>query len=217
MKNSIRFGAAVAIALGLSAPAYAQSETASAEARAEILSALTLVKVPGSDLDFGNIVVDGTPTALAPFYATLDPSDFSVSCVANELICSGLTRAAQFEANGQANKTVRVNLPASATLNHATAADTLTVDTFTIDGSSAGSANLQEFVLDANGMITVDVLGNPVTQDVLDGLGNPISVTTVGLDGVGEAFFSVGGRLVVDGAKTAGVYSASFDVSVEYN
>ena len=219
MTNTFKFGAAgLAIAaMGMSAPAFAQS-TASASAEAEILSALTLTNVSGSELNFGNIVITNTPTALAPETVTLDPSDMSVACSAN-LVCSGTTTAAQFHAQGDGNNELRVDLPTTTTLsyNDGTTTHTMTVDSFSIYSlnNTYGTGNLQEFTLDANGMIQVDGFGNPITNDVLVG-GNPVEVTTIDLD-TGNAYFSVGARLLIEDAMAAGVYTGSFNVSVEYN
>ena len=220
MTKTFKLGAAgLAIAaMGVSAPTFAQS-TATASAEAEILSALTLTNVSGSELNFGNIVITNTPTAAAPETVTLDPSDMSVSCSAN-LVCSGTTMAAQFHAEGDGDNELRVDLPVSTILsyNDGVTNHQMTVDTFTMysQNNTYGTSNAQEFDLDSNGMIQLDGSGNPQTRDQLDGSGNAIEVSTITLD-AGDAYFNVGARLLIEDAMAAGVYTGSFDVSVEYN
>lgn len=211
MTKFFRFGAAgVAMAAALAAaPAMAQTNSDTADARAEILSALTLTVQAGSALDFGAVVIQNSAVA-----GTLSMgSDGVLDCSDANLICSGTTDVPVFDVTGgSADKWVTINLPTSTYLylgGTPTVDETqrLTLDNFTSDGTFTAAST--DPVLDA--------YGNPV----LDGLGNPVTVTTPAyystqLDSSGEGSFTVGGDLQFDGSEVPGSYEGTFDVSVDY-
>ncbi|MEL6542535.1 MAG: DUF4402 domain-containing protein [Pseudomonadota bacterium] len=145
MTKTIRFGAAgIAMAAAMSMSTVAHADTASADATAEILEALQLDLTEGS-LDFGAIVVNGADTLTLTAAGTMD-------CANKQVVCSGTTDNPLFTVQGTDGKDVSINLPTAAVdLTRVggtvgTAADTLSVDSFTSSATgdevtlSSGSA-----------------------------------------------------------------------------
>ena len=160
MINKLRFGAAgavFAVALGMGSAAQAP-DNANATATAEILSSLTLDVVPGTSLDFGQMVLPNTNGGSVSLSAggTLDCSD-------PDIVCSGTTSVPTFNiTTGTPGKAVTVNLPASASTllrvggTGGVSQDEIELDSFTtsaatvnLDGSGAGSFTV-------GGTITLD-------------------------------------------------------------
>jgi Mat/Ecp fimbriae major subunit len=96
-----------AIALGSNA---AFAATASADAKAEILTPISVSKT--ADLDFGTIAVNNGGSV------TVSEVDGTVTCgaTAGDLICGGTTSRAAFGISGADGKAVSVNADASVTL-----------------------------------------------------------------------------------------------------
>jgi Mat/Ecp fimbriae major subunit len=96
-----------AIAMGSNA-AYAA--TASADAKATILSPITVTKT--ADLDFGTIAVNAADTV------TIAASSDTATCgaTAGNLICAGTTSRAKFNVTGAANTSVSISSDANVTL-----------------------------------------------------------------------------------------------------
>ncbi|MBD3729865.1 MAG: DUF4402 domain-containing protein [Sphingomonadales bacterium] len=198
MTNKFRFGAAgVALAAAFAMSTAAQAaDSATATATAEVVQALTLVK--DTDMDFGKVVVAGAGTVDVA-------TDGSATCSAN-ITCYSTTSAADFSiTTGSIGKSVTVNLPTgpidlirAGAVDPGTgfaAADKIELDGFVTDATSND-------ILDTDG---VTVLGQYYTVTLVDdGSGN------------GSAAFSIGGTITLDGSEVEGVYSNTFDVSVEY-
>ena len=114
-------------------------------------------------------------------------SDGSLDCAAADIICSGTTSVANFTVAGTANKAVTINLP--------TADVELRHPSYTAATAAEHSIILNAFTSSENG-------------------GSGPEVT---LDAAGDASFDVGGTISLDGSEEAGVFDATFDVSVEYS
>ncbi|WFL78666.1 DUF4402 domain-containing protein [Altererythrobacter arenosus] len=206
MTKFLRFGAAgVAVAAALAtAPAFAQSNQASADARAEILSALTLEVATGTTLDFGAVVIQNTASA-----ATLVMGDDGVlDCSDANLVCSGTTDVPVFDiSGGTANKTVTISFDSTSVnlyLGGTPSVDPteyLVLDTFTSDATLNPAQNNVP-VLDPYGVQTGTV--------------NIPAYYSTTLDGSGAGSFTIGGSLHFDGNEVAGVYSGSVPVTVDY-
>lgn len=105
MKNFFRMAALAAAATIAATPAFAQvGVTPGSEpvGRARIIKPLTLTAV--SDMDFGDITVWDAGVA------TMDTSG-SVSCTATNLVCTGVTTAAEYTVTGTNNQTVQITKP----------------------------------------------------------------------------------------------------------
>lgn len=114
-----------------------------------------------------------------------------------------------------------VSLAADGTLDcsdaNATCVGTTGVPTFDVGGtaSKAVTVNLPAASVDllhTNGTDAVTLDGF-VTDAAANGAGDP----EVTLDATGAASFSVGGDLNIDATDPAGVYTGTFNVSVEYS
>lgn len=114
-------------------------------------------------------------------------SDGTLDCSATDIVCSGTTSVAGFSVEGTANKAVTINLP--------TADVELRHPSYTAGTAAEHSIVLNTFTSSENG-------------------GSGPEVT---LDGAGDATFNVGGTITLDGNEAAGVFDATFDVSVEYS
>lgn len=220
MKTMFRTGAATALIAGAmmtATPAFAQAadNEATADARAEILSALTLDLQAGSFLDFGKIVVDGT--SATGFDAVISEDAVSssptIDCGASGLICSGTVNMPYFDVSGgTASKRVAITLPASATLfvdSTDPLAPTMTVSNFT------STETLNPLVQDVDpltGALLVDLDGFPVLVEDASGAPSP----GLTLDAAGEGSFGVGATLNVADTQAVGYYTGSFTVSVNY-
>lgn len=83
------------------------------------------------DLDFGLVTVDAAGTAV------LDPNTEAVSTTGGVLFAGGLPHAALFEGISPGGNIVIIRLPRGpATLTRAGGTETMTVDNWTLDGSS---------------------------------------------------------------------------------
>lgn len=114
-------------------------------------------------------------------------SDGSLDCSATDIVCSGTTSVAGFTVEGTANKAVTINLP--------TGDVELRHPSYTAGTAAEHSIVLNAFSSSENG-------------------GSGPEVT---LDGLGDGTFNVGGTITLDGSEEAGVFDATFDVSVEYS
>lgn len=212
MTKFFRLGAAgVALAAALATvPAHAQlaDNEAQAEARAEILSALTLDLEAGTLLDFGAVVIQDSAVSAT---LTMD-ADGTLDCSDANLVCSGANDVPVFNiSGGSANATVKVNLPTATSAAPAyiylAGDNTITDDTQRLE--------IYDFTSDAT-------LNAATTVDILDAYNNVIGTTpvaayySVDLDALGENSFTVGATLAFDGDEVPGVYSDNFTVSVEY-
>lgn len=114
----------------------------------------------------------------------------ALTCTDTDIVCSGTTSVAAFDVEGTANKAVTINLP-------------------------TGTINLRHPNYNAStstGEHTIE-LGSLVSSDNNATSGDP----EVTLDGTGDASFTVGGTITIDGSEEAGLFEGSFDVSVEYS
>ncbi len=114
-------------------------------------------------------------------------ADGSLDCTAADVVCSGTTSVAGFSVEGTANKAVTINLPTSNV--------ELRHPSYTTATAAQHSIILNTFTSSENG-------------------GSGPEVT---LNGTGDATFDVGGTITLDGSEEAGVFEATFDVSVEYS
>ncbi|MEM9500291.1 MAG: DUF4402 domain-containing protein [Pseudomonadota bacterium] len=114
----------------------------------------------------------------------------NLTCTDPDIICSGTTSAAAFDVEGTANKAVTINLPtAGINLRHPSYNAGVSTGEHTIELSAFTSSD------------TNATSGDP----------------EVTLDGAGDATFTVGGTITVDGSEEAGLFEGTFDVSVEYS
>jgi hypothetical protein len=163
MKLTYRFGTAgiaMIAALGLSSAANAAPQTATANAKAEIVSALTITKA--ADLDFGKIAINTSGTGGTVMVATSGAE----TCAAT-LTCYSTTSAAKFDiTNGTVGKTLTVKLPASATLTTGGGAanQQLSLASFTTDATATATPGLYTVTLDSTGKAAFAV-GGTLTLD----------------------------------------------------
>lgn len=115
-------------------------------------------------------------------------SDGTLDCSATDIVCSGTTSVADFAVEGTVSKAVTINLPSTAVNLRHPSFSALSTGEHTIElGSFTSSEN--------------DAGGNP----------------EVTLDASGDGTFDVGGTITLDGSEDAGVFSGTFDVSVDYS
>lgn len=161
-----------------------EKATATANAQATIVAPLILVKE--QDLDFGRIVPRATAGTV-----TADPN--SAGCtMTGGLIHQGACQFAQFAGMGTKKMTVRIQVPASITLNGPAGA-TMLVDTITL-----GTAPELQFI-GGNG----------------NGVGNGNRRYEI-VSNSGIFTFRVAGRLNVNANQRPGVYTGTFSVQVQY-
>ncbi|KPP90640.1 DUF4402 domain-containing protein [Erythrobacter sp. HL-111] len=95
---------------------------------------------------------------------------------------------------------------------------TSAVAAFDVTGTAnkAVTINLPTDSIDLN---HPDFSGSSVGEHTieLDAFTSSASGNEITLDGSGEGDFTVGGTITFDGSEVAGIYSGSFDVSVEYS
>jgi hypothetical protein len=108
------------------------SATTSANAKANIISPISIVKVVGADLNFGDVVPGGTAGTVVVTPAAARTSTGGVS-----LGNAAAVTAAAFTVGGANNATYTITLPAGPTTVTA-GANTMTVDTFTSNPSGTG-------------------------------------------------------------------------------
>src|SRR5471032_2269351 len=145
--NTRRF-AVIAVAASLLAAstlsAAQNTATTSASAKANIISPITIVKVVGADLNFGDVVPGGTVGTVVVTPAAARTSTGGVS-----LGNAAAVTAAAFNIGGANNATYTITLPASS-VNITSGANTMTVDTFTSTPVTTGT-------LSATGTQTLNV------------------------------------------------------------
>jgi hypothetical protein len=154
MHKNIRLataGAVLAAAASLTTGANAAT-TATAGATAEILSSINIVK--DTDLDFGQIAVNGAGTVKIDTGAT--PAD---TCSAN-LVCAGTKTRAGFTVTGARNLGVLVTLPSSAVTLTGSGGGTMSLGSFTSyfpTGTTltAASGTIGTTTIDVGGTLTV--------------------------------------------------------------
>lgn len=188
MKKFIRFGAAsTVLAASLSMSTVAQAQDF-ASADA-FAEILTALQL---ELDTGSKLDFGAMVVSGPGTVSLDASAGTLDCAAAAIVCSGTTEFAAFNITaGTALKDVTINF------------DTPSVTLLRGGGDLANPADvlvLNNFNSDA--ALIADVLGD---------------YYEVTLDAAGTSSFLVGGDLTFDGSELAGVYTGTFDVSVEYS
>ena len=202
MINKLRMsaaGAALAVMAMASAANAAETETATAEA--DVVLAFTLTN--DTDLDFGAIVnaAGGGDVTVA--------TDDSVSC-GGSLVCHGTTTAAAFSiAGGTIGKNLYIDLPVTDN-------DPLTLGVTAITMVHDDKAALQladPTLLDA--AVEIELHSFTTSSDGSDANGDYVTIVDDG-SGAGEASFSVGGTASLDGSEVEGRYSATFDVTVDY-
>jgi hypothetical protein len=122
-----------ALTLASTLSAAQNSATASASAKANIISPITLTKVVGADLNFGDVVPGATAGTVVVTPAAVRTSTGGVS------LGNGATvAAAAFTVGGANNATYSITLPAGpVTITGPTS--TMTVDTFTSNPSGTGT------------------------------------------------------------------------------
>ncbi len=158
--------ASVAAAAMLSAGS-AHAASATADARAEILSAVTVQVQNGSVLDFGQIAASTSPSTV-----TID-AQTGLTC-GSTLVCVGTNSAVFFDVTGTPGVAVAVTVPSTAT---------------TLSNGAGGTMTLNNF--------------------------NQYAPSYT-LDTAGELSFAVGGVLNVGANQAAGVYTGTFNVTVDY-
>jgi hypothetical protein len=190
MKKFLRFGAASAVlaaSLGMSTVAQAQA-TDTASADA-FAEILTALQL---ELDTGSKLDFGAMVVTGAGVVSLDASTGTLDCAAAAIVCSGTTELAAFSITaGTADKTVTINFDAGPV--------TLLRDLGT-SGNSADELELTNF-----------------NSDAAENTAGATSFYEVTLDSSGLGAFQVGGDLTFDGTEVAGVYTGTFDVSVEYS
>lgn len=112
--------AAALLAAALHA-APASAETITARASAKVVKPLVLTSI--QDLEFGTVLI-GTGSWPG---ATLRLSRAGVLTCPAQLICSGLTRVAQYNVAGSNNTTVRISAPDVTLVNQSDSTKTLTM------------------------------------------------------------------------------------------
>ena len=131
MSKILRYAAAgVAMAsLGVASTANAATSD-TADVTAEILTALSVAVDPADNtLDFGQIAPGATAATIV-----VAPDGTMTGGCPTQVICAGSTNAPSFDVVGNPNALVYVTFTnASETLSNGT--DSMTVDTFTTDGS----------------------------------------------------------------------------------
>lgn len=188
MKKFLRFGAASAIV----AASLGMSNVAQAQDTASADAFAEILTALQLSLDTGSKLDFGAMVVTGPGMVSLDAGTGALDCTDTDIICSGTTELAAFSITaGTASKDVTINF------------DTPTVNLVRVGGSVTVPAD-------------VLVLNNFNSDAALtsDPLGDYYEVT---LSSTGTASFQVGGDLTFDGSEVAGVYTGSFDVSVEYS
>lgn len=202
MINKLRMSAAAAALAAMAMASSAQAaETAAATAEADIVAAFTLTN--DTDLDFGAIVnaVGGGDVAVA--------TDGSVTC-GGTLVCHGTTSAAAFSiANGTIGKRLYIDLP--TTDNDPL---TLSVSAITMVHDDKAALQLADPLL-LDSAVEIELHGFVTTSDGTDTNGDYVTIVDDGT-GAGTASFAVGGTATLDGSEVEGRYSATFNVTVDY-
>ncbi len=188
MKKFLRFGAAGAIV----AASLGMSGVAQAQDSATADAFAEILTALEMSLDTGSKLDFGAMVVSGAGVVSLDAATGALDCTDVDIVCSGTTEVAAFSITaGTANKAVTINF------------DTPSVTLLRAGGTIGTAAD--ELVLDNL---------NSDAALIADPLGDFYQVT---LSGTGTSAFQVGGDLTFDGSEVAGVYSGTFDVSVEYS
>ena len=188
MKKFLRFGAASAVV----AASLGMSTVAQAQDSASADAFAEILTALELSLDTGSKLDFGAMVVTGAGVVSLDAATGNLDCSDTDIVCSGTTELAAFSITaGTALKDV--------TINFDTPSVTLLRGGGTV-GTAADELELDNFNSDAT-LVT-------------DPLGDYYEVT---LSGTGTAAFEVGGDLTFDGTEVAGVYTGTFDVSVEYS
>jgi hypothetical protein len=141
MKQITKFFGIAIVMLAFSAATFAQSATANASAT--IVTPISIAKVVGADMFFGNVAVStiGGTVVLSPAGARSVTGDVTLPAI------TGTVQAASFDVSGTAAMTYDITLPAGAT-TITSGANTMDVDTWTTDGTGT---------LDGSGQETINV------------------------------------------------------------
>jgi hypothetical protein len=158
----------IVAAVAAAAPAHAASNQV-ATVSATVVKPLTLKWL--QNLDLGTIVLGNGAWA----GATVGISRTGTfSCTNANVICSGATQVAKYNASGTNNQIVRITAPNVTLVNQSDPTKTLTL------------------VVDSPGSLVLTNSGNP------------------GVD------FSLGGSISLSSSTAGGVYSGTFNVTVDY-
>lgn len=188
MKKFLRFGAASAVV----AASLGMSTVAQAQDTASASAFAEILTALQLKLDTGSKLDFGAMVVTGPGKVSLDAATGTFDCLAAAIVCSGTTGFAEFSITaGTALKDVTINF------------DTPSVTLLRSGGNVANPAD----VLVLNNF-------NSDAALIADGLGDYYEVT---LSATGTSAFQVGGDLTFDGTEVAGVYTGTFDVSVEYS
>lgn len=188
MKKILRFGAASAVV----AASLGMSTVAHAQDSASADAFAEILTALQLQLDTGSKLDFGAMVVTGPGVVSLDADTGALDCSDADIVCSGTTQLAAFSITaGTALKDV--------TINFDTPSVTLLRGGGTV-GNTADELVLSNFNSDAT--LVTDVSGN---------------FYQVTLSGTGTSAFQVGGDLTFDGGEVAGVYTGTFDVSVEYS
>jgi hypothetical protein len=188
MKKFLRFGAASAVV----AASLGMSTVAQAQDSATADAFAEILTALQLELDTGSSLDFGAMVVTGAGAVSLDASTGTFDCAAAAIVCSGTTEFAAFSITaGTALKDVTINF------------DTPSVNLV----RNGGLATVAADVLVLNNF-------NSDAALIADGLGDYYEVT---LDAAGRSSFLVGGDLTFDGSELAGVYTGTFDVSVEYS
>lgn len=187
MKKFLRFGAASTVL----AASLGMSTVAQAQDNASADAFAEILTALQLELDLNSKLDFGAMVVTGGGVVTLNAATGNITCP-TAIVCSGTTETAKFSIlAGTGLKDVTINF------------DTPSVTLLRGGGNAANPADvlvLNKFNSDA-ALIT-------------DPLGDYYEVT---LDTAGTSAFQVGGDLTFDGSELAGVYTGTFDVSVEYS
>ena len=155
MKNMKKILVLIVLFSGFAASSFAQNTTASASGKAVILAPISITKIPGADLDFGDIALNSTspggtvvitpsatPTRTAPLGGVSFPS-------------IGTFSAAGFTVGGDGNSTFAIGLPVSAVQLDGPSSSTMFISAFTSDPDGTGTLSGGTKDLYVGGTLTV--------------------------------------------------------------
>jgi hypothetical protein len=155
LRRPVAWTGAAALALCVPAPALGAPKTASATGKALILLPVSVVKL--QDMDFGNLSVGTTAGT-----AVLEPNADTLSTTGGVVAIGGVPHSADFAGSAQSSAVVNIKLPNKpTTLTRVTGTETMTLDSFTLQGLSKRSiAKAQSFTFRVGG--TLHVAANQV-------------------------------------------------------
>lgn len=181
--------AIVAIA-AFSNNANAQTNTESTEttdAYAKLIKVMSVTNSDANGLDFGTIVLTGAGASTVTM-AAIDASRTYTGDAAAAVGATQTPNTAKYVVTGTPNETYALTLPSSIALTTFTA----------ITGA------------DTEATMTISGLKARFNTAVADAITSKLSPT-------GTDSFAVGGTLNIKAAQIPGVYTGSFDVTVDYN